>query len=518
MIVSGLTLGSSGNYSLTYSAVFPVTLNTGDTLLASVRYTPVAGGNDLDTLYVTNNSAASVYRIELSGFGVVNSVPNAFALKQPGNDSTVNTKTPVFTWEGRGDVDGDVLSYTLQISKNSNFSSIIQFGGITDTAFTLSSPLDSLGSYYWRVSANDNQGGITVSNTGSFSVDAVNPGLFVGVLASTIQQNYIEIYVHSDETLNSLNGIFVLRDASSTVVDTDTLAVTNLSGLLYHVPYKLSVDGELTMTITGTDAVGNVSTSVQVYDISAITAKTPIALQTGGGLITVSGAKGSVDRSGYLLVLNRSTQGELSESLTKAIERQNELPKALLAETISPWTPVGESVRILSTVEIRKSLTVTMKYDRETIRTLIERYPGFSESKIGMYREEDSRWIYEGGEGDRGQVSAKVSKLGVLGLFYNPEHVDLPKSIELSQNYPNPFNPSTSIRFGLPDEGKVKLVIYNVLGQKVRELINESRSAGYHTALWNGKNDLGQEVASGLYIYRLETVKGAESRKMLLVK
>ena len=103
-------------------------------------------------------------------------------------------------------------------------------------------------------------------------------------------------------------------------------------------------------------------------------------------------------------------------------------------------------------------------------------------------------------------------------MFYNPEHVELPKRIELAQNYPNPFNPSTSIKFGLPDEGKVKLVIYNILGQKVRELINESRPAGYHTAVWNGKNDLGQEVASGLYIYRLETVKGAESRKMLLVK
>jgi hypothetical protein len=518
VIIAGLALGVSGQYTLSYSSVLPLTLNTGDTLLASVRFAPTAGGTDLDTLYVTNNSAVSLYGVDLSGFGVVNSAPNTFALKQPGNDSTVNTKTPIFTWEGRGDVDGDVLSYTLQISKNINFSSVTQFGGIADTVFTLSSPLDSLGSYFWRVSANDNQGGITLSNTESFSVDAVNPGLFVGVLASTIQQNYIEVYVHSDEALNSLNGIFVLRDASGTAVDTDTLAITNLSGLLYYVPYKLSANGELTMTITGVDAVGNGTTSVQVYDISVVTAKTPVALHTSGGLITVSGAKGSVDRSGYLLVLSRSTQGELSESLTKAIQRQNELPKALLAESASPWTPVGETVKILSTVEIKKTLTVTMKYDHEMIRGLMDRYPGFSESKIGMYREEDTRWIYEGGEGERGQVSAKVKTLGVIGLFYNPEHVDLPKSIELSQNYPNPFNPSTSIRFGLPDEGKVKLVIYNVLGQKVRELINESRSAGYHTAVWNGKNDLGQEVASGLYIYRIESVRGAVSKKMLLIK
>ncbi|MCB0834841.1 MAG: T9SS type A sorting domain-containing protein, partial [Bacteroidetes bacterium] len=85
-------------------------------------------------------------------------------------------------------------------------------------------------------------------------------------------------------------------------------------------------------------------------------------------------------------------------------------------------------------------------------------------------------------------------------------------------NYPNPFNPTTTIKFALPDAGRVRLVVYNILGQKVRELVDGFKDAGRYEVLWNGRNDKGQLVSSGLYIYRLESVKGIQSRKMLLVK
>ncbi|MBL7959178.1 choice-of-anchor D domain-containing protein, partial [bacterium] len=518
VIISSLAIGTSGRHTLTYSASLPATLNAGDTLVATARFTPSGGGTILDTVYVGNNSAVAVYGISLSGFGVVNSAPIAFAGKQPGNNIVVNTKTPTFTWEGRGDADGDTLRYTLQISKTSNFSSMVQFSNIADTAFTLSSPLDSLGTYFWRVSANDNQGGITVTSALSFNVDAVNPGLFVGVLASTIMQNYIEVYVQSDEALNSLTGSFILRDASNAIVADDTLALTNLSGLLYSVPYRLSVSGELTVSITGVDTVGNTTTAVQLYTITSVTAKAPIALKSVDGYVTVNGAKESVDRSGYVLVTRLSGVNSISPALAKVISRENVLPKELLSEAASAWMQIGESVKILSTVEIKKTLTVTFKYDPSMTSGVSQRYPDFEESKIGIYREDNGQWIYEGGEGNRETVTAKIGKSGTLAMFYNPEHVELPTRIELVQNYPNPFNPSTTIKFGLPDEGKIKLVIYNVLGQKVRELINESREAGFHTVIWNGKNDMGQQVSSGLYIYRLETLKGVQSKKMLLIK
>jgi len=94
----------------------------------------------------------------------------------------------------------------------------------------------------------------------------------------------------------------------------------------------------------------------------------------------------------------------------------------------------------------------------------------------------------------------------------------LPTSYSLEQNYPNPFNPTTTINFTLAKAGKVKLVVYNVRGSKVVELVNEEMTGGQHTAVWNGLNHNGQKVASGVYYYKLTAGDYTTVRKMLLVK
>ncbi len=98
------------------------------------------------------------------------------------------------------------------------------------------------------------------------------------------------------------------------------------------------------------------------------------------------------------------------------------------------------------------------------------------------------------------------------------EDVQLPKEFKLYQNYPNPFNPSTAIAFDLPERSKVRLTIYNVLGQPVAELTSKTFEPGHHKIIWNGKNQSGSRAASGLYIYRLQTDKHVKVKKMLLVK
>ncbi|MCK4537818.1 MAG: T9SS type A sorting domain-containing protein [Candidatus Krumholzibacteria bacterium] len=88
----------------------------------------------------------------------------------------------------------------------------------------------------------------------------------------------------------------------------------------------------------------------------------------------------------------------------------------------------------------------------------------------------------------------------------------------LIQNYPNPFNPNTTIRFNLKAKGQVSLKIYNVAGQLVRSLTNEVWEAGSHTIDWNGRNDLGSSVASGVYFYRIEAGEFESTRKMVLLR
>ncbi len=89
---------------------------------------------------------------------------------------------------------------------------------------------------------------------------------------------------------------------------------------------------------------------------------------------------------------------------------------------------------------------------------------------------------------------------------------------QLHQNYPNPFNPTTTIAYNLASDGPVTLEVYNIKGQKVTTLVNKQQSAGSHTIVWDGKDDSGRAVSSGVYHYRLRTNNNYVSRKMLLMK
>ena len=97
------------------------------------------------------------------------------------------------------------------------------------------------------------------------------------------------------------------------------------------------------------------------------------------------------------------------------------------------------------------------------------------------------------------------------------EHV-LPSAPGLDQNYPNPFNPSTAISLALPREQSVRLEIYNVLGQRIRTLMSGPMDPGFHTIVWNGRDDAGRAAAAGLYITLMQTRDFRQARKMLLVK
>ena len=96
--------------------------------------------------------------------------------------------------------------------------------------------------------------------------------------------------------------------------------------------------------------------------------------------------------------------------------------------------------------------------------------------------------------------------------------VQVPKEFALYQNYPNPFNPTTTIRYDVKQATEVKLVIYNMLGQEVRTLVNNRQDAGYKTVVWDGLNNRGSRVASGIYIYRLQAGDFVQARKMILMK
>ena len=94
----------------------------------------------------------------------------------------------------------------------------------------------------------------------------------------------------------------------------------------------------------------------------------------------------------------------------------------------------------------------------------------------------------------------------------------LPTVFAVGDNYPNPFNPTTTIRYQLPEAAPVRLVIYDVLGRRVRTLLSEAKTPGYHQVIWDGRNDAGTPVGSGIYLYRFQAGDYVAVRKMTLLK
>jgi len=110
-----------------------------------------------------------------------------------------------------------------------------------------------------------------------------------------------------------------------------------------------------------------------------------------------------------------------------------------------------------------------------------------------------------------------------LGLVYSPESEEeensfLPQNFILFQNYPNPFNPYTNILYKLKGEFFVKLEIYDILGNRLKNLISEKQTPGLKSAIWDGKDEQGNPLPSGIYLYRLEAGAEKKTKKMILLK
>ena len=113
--------------------------------------------------------------------------------------------------------------------------------------------------------------------------------------------------------------------------------------------------------------------------------------------------------------------------------------------------------------------------------------------------------------------SSEVFSLSVV-VGIDDEFADIPVEFNLYQNYPNPFNPSTLIKYALPKSSTVSLVIYNLMGQEIRRWDESDAVPGYYEKIWNGTNQAGIPVSSGIYIYRITTAEFIQMRKMVLLK
>lgn len=105
----------------------------------------------------------------------------------------------------------------------------------------------------------------------------------------------------------------------------------------------------------------------------------------------------------------------------------------------------------------------------------------------------------------------------------NLQKVDLifskiPSEFTVIGNFPNPFNPSTIIRYGLPQERQVKIIISDLLGKEVKSFLVSKKMPGYHSVVWNGKDNQDRSVSTGVYLYRIESEDFVQTKKMVLLR
>ncbi|MFH1213780.1 MAG: FlgD immunoglobulin-like domain containing protein, partial [Candidatus Neomarinimicrobiota bacterium] len=128
--------------------------------------------------------------------------------------------------------------------------------------------------------------------------------------------------------------------------------------------------------------------------------------------------------------------------------------------------------------------------------------------------------VFLAGEGFTADLVAYFSEVQIGNSVQNAisETENLPKVYSLNQNYPNPFNPTTSIRYSLPKESNVKIIIYDIVGKEIRTLVNQNQSAGYQSIIWDGKDNNGHTVSTGIYLCRMVTDEFRKVQKMTFLK
>ena len=110
-----------------------------------------------------------------------------------------------------------------------------------------------------------------------------------------------------------------------------------------------------------------------------------------------------------------------------------------------------------------------------------------------------------------------ISLNETLGKIKGPNRI-LNSYYNLNDNYPNPFNPNTNITYRLYTDGLVKISVYDMLGNVIKQIVNEVQNSGYKRVEWNATDNLGQPVSAGVYLYSLEVGDFRQTKKMILLK
>ncbi len=248
------------------------------------------------------------------------------------------------------------------------------------------------------------------------------------------------------------------------------------------------------------------------------------------GVITIVGIDlDGTDQSGVLLNVEFETTSQSGVGLLQLTDFEDDLTAATTTDgTLNSTVPVelaSFSARVSGNTVALKWLTVseTNNFGFDVERSL----DAETFAKIGFVQGHgttttEQRYEFIDEDVQAGKRYYRLKQIDVDGAFEYSSTLEVdisaPKSFVLAQNYPNPFNPATAIQFSVPVASEVNITVYDALGRAIRELVNETYAPGTHSITWDGRDNSGERVASGVYFYAVKAGTFHATRKMILLQ
>lgn len=460
----------------------------------------ITANNIWSISFITNNTGTVVG----DGGAILKSIglaPPPPALSLPSNGATDVSINPIFKW--RPSI--WATTYRLQVSSDSSFTMpIMDQSGIFDTLYSASG-LDHNTTYHWRVNAANAEGTSDWSTVWSFTT--------IGPFSPSL--------ISVNDVPNDQGGWVTLKwNASS--LDTNVTTMPYYS-IWRAIPPEMQIPEGYRQRTENSQEVAHRTKELRgesytwewianqpahrlpEYAFTAPTLYDSMATTTGMHYFFVSAHTSDPN----VFYDSNVDSGYSVDNLAPHI------PDSLSA------TVIGNAIALDWSKPIDSDFRNFAVY-RDTIGGFEPTTPyalvvenAFVDSNIVSGQE----FFYKISALDfAGNESGYSSEVSSMVTSITNDDSRIPKKFGLNQNYPNPFNPTTTIRYQVPRSSDVKIDIYNLLGQKVRTLLNDRREPGFYEAVWDGRNDSGVQVGSGVYIYRMTAGDYTKVRKMILVR
>ena len=494
----------------------------------------------------------------INSFTTILEKPEVPVLLLPEDGDTEVDTLSQFTWRAALSAE----TYTFQVSSNSNFSTNINEQILSDTTISIGG-LAFLETYFWRVKASNSSGESEYSQVNSFMVkaeDASIPGLL------SPENNSQNTMLSPEFIWNVAEGATEYEFQLSSVLDFSTITegkiVTDTtfkgsSDLNFESEYYWRVRGigladtsDWSNTFTFTTKSELLALSIpQLITPKDDSVDTPTSLtfiwsrveSATDYIIEVD--SDTLNQNGGLSIVEKDTSLILSDLVENTEYRWRVKAVDSLNNRESNWTLFRKfTVKAMNTLPVFVNLPDTISFfeDEEfdfeygtviedaedEFEDLIIEFTSDQDALKGVLDIESNILTLSSNNNFTGETTLGIkvtdseggmvedSILVSVQLLTSNENDDLiPLHYSLSQNYPNPFNPTTSISFSLPESGLVQLEIYNMLGQKIKVLIDKQYSAGTHTVNFDASS-----LSSGFYIYRLLSKDFVSIKKMTLIK